>query len=61
MSLERKLWHGVPVMRQLIELRGRPKVPAFLKILRRPRPTAAGAGWFSDVLLDASCAEGDTY
>ena len=61
MLLERKLWHGVPLTRQLIELRGRPKLPAFLKKLSRPRPTAAGAGWLSNALLDASCAEGDAY
>jgi asparagine synthase (glutamine-hydrolysing) len=61
MLLERRLWHGVPLTRQMIELQGRPKVPAFLKKLRRPGPTAVRTSWLSDVLVDAVRAEGDTY
>jgi asparagine synthase (glutamine-hydrolysing) len=59
MMIERKLWHGIPIRRQLIELRGRPKVPAFLRKLRRPQPATAGAKFLGDTLREAACC--DTY
>jgi asparagine synthase (glutamine-hydrolysing) len=61
MLLERKSWHGVPLVRQLLELRGRPRLPAFLRALRgRPHPTP-GAGWLDGALSEAAAADGGTY
>ena len=61
MLIERKSWHGVPLARQLLELRGRPRLPAFLRALRkRPQP-AAGDGWLDGALSEAAAADGGTY
>lgn len=61
MLLERKSWHGVSLARQFLELRGRPRLPAFLRALRRPPRPAAGAGWLDGALSQAAAADGGTY
>jgi asparagine synthase (glutamine-hydrolysing) len=60
MVLERRLWHGASVKQQLIELRGRPKLPDFFRRLRRLPSVATPAGWLGSALLEA-VQEADTY